>query len=201
MKEAMNKLKKAAKKAVWYGALCIPPIAGTLYGLATKTDVFDGKPIVTEAYVHGKIQRIEAPNPNFIKLKPLNCTKYARVSAETIYGLKYTPADAWNMKYHNKVIAKVKGWSDLEELAKKNMISPGSLVGIYNRHSKYLKDTDEKGLPRNYTHMAVYVGSDSNEKPLFLHQFGKNEGFASLEELWKKHDLEPRDVLMPEDIQ
>lgn len=177
-----------------YGA-GIGTILGTtaLAGAMTKTNLYDGK-IPVEVKSSAGTRTIEAPVFNPLKLSPLHCAAYARMTAKQLYGLKFNPADAWNYPYHNEQVAEIQNSEDLERLEKQGLISEGCIVGIYNPTSPNNKRLDEKGNPVKYTHVAVYLGRNPQTNEMqFAHQYGAKTKVNSLSELTKT-GLQPKAV-------
>lgn len=78
-----------------------------------------------------------------------SCAKYARRAANYFFYKDYSQADhAWNLRYIYETIP-LKNFGSQE--ASRELVS-GDLVGIHYPRSNYLKGTDIKGKPRDYTH-------------------------------------------------
>ena len=165
-------------------------LVGTgVYGTAKETDLFDGR-IPAHVRVNGKDKELEIPDYNLIKVRPANCSKYARMCAEDVFGKHYSFANAWDRRYEDKLVCKA---DNLENLAASETLQPGMLVTWRNSGSRYIQGTDESGADRNCSHVAVYVGIDSKTNELlFAEQRGtkkqvvgykqmKNEGWTPIE--------------------
>jgi len=99
-----------------------------------------------------------------------NCAKYARLSAEKLFGLSYAQADAWHMgRTPGNYVVWRKNESK-EDYSK--IIKPGDLLGIYIRTSP------SNRFDRSYTHLALYLGEGK-----ILHQFGKEALISNLDRL------------------
>jgi hypothetical protein len=127
--------------------------------------------------------------------KTPQCAKYARHVAKDVFGKTYQPDDAWDLQYKNKVVAQVSRRTTLEKLADRGILRPGMMVGIYNPRSDFNSGRDEKGKPREYTHVIVYLGDDpKTSEPLFADQFGQDTRVKTEKQL-KRTGLVPREIL------
>ncbi|MBP7708762.1 hypothetical protein KA107_03680 [Candidatus Pacearchaeota archaeon] len=106
-----------------------------------------------------------------------HCAQYARQAAKDLFGKIYPRADAWNMRYDSKIVARSeKGISEekLSKLAEAGVLKPGMILGVYNPRSTYNGHTDKTGNKLEYSHVVIYTGSE-NGTNYIAQQLGKNQ--------------------------
>ncbi|MDP3882119.1 MAG: hypothetical protein Q8Q31_04565 [Nanoarchaeota archaeon] len=171
-------------------------LLGSIKIAGKKTDLLDSAPLQVKALDNtGNELVYNVPTYNSFKIPPYNCSRYARMAAQDVFGVNYSPGNAWDLKYENDVISEVEG-GNLEKFAETRVLEPGMIVGIFNPQSKYLQEPDKNGNPRKYTHIALYLGQDPEGKPLLVHQYGSNIRVETYDSLRKK-GLEAREILAP----
>lgn len=131
------------------------------------------------------------------KLQNNRCAAYVRKAAEDLFKKKYSPADAWNMRYVNRVTGQMEGLTNLEDLEKLQKLTPGSIVGLMNPQSKYKNRADSQGNPVKYTHVVLYLGEQGG-KHYIAHQFDDEIEKTTLEDLVKR-GLTPVEILNTKD--
>ena len=105
------------------------------------------------------------------------CAKYARLAAEIIFGIKYIPANAWNLKYVNDFVLP-KG--RLENGSGGDVITFFYPSSRYNTRGK--RNLDVKGNARSCTHAGLLYGFNNEGEPVIIHQFKSiiETGFSSI---------------------
>ena len=165
-------------------------------------------------------------NAPILDLPSSHCSKYARLVAEQIFGLKYNPANAWDLhKVNNSVwfadkdannlknvldqyglgVEELYNFKNLALLGKKklNLINEG-IIEDMKPHLKpghvigtYCFASSYNSSERNYSHIVIYAGKDNIGKDHIFHQF-KSEVFSeSLEGLMFS---QPFNILIPREI-
>ena len=121
------------------------------------------------------------------------CSRYVRLAAEDLFGLKYPNVDAWDIRDDSRVREiEIDAENTLEKLAGQGKLKPGMLVGVYNPTSKYNARAKEDGA--GYTHVMLYLGQIDGEL-LFADKFGKNtRPKISLNEI-KSKGLQPKELM------
>lgn len=166
------------------------------YVAARKTDLLDAPPIPIFLEVNGEKRNMEIPKYNFLKMPPGNCARYARNVARDVFGLRYDSANAWDLRYKNKIVTSANN-EQLGDLVERGDLKPGMLVGVYNPKSAHITDLDATGNRVAYTHMVVYLGK-SDGKLRFAHQFKTKVEIFGQDDL-SKRGLEAREVIAPKD--
>lgn len=128
-----------------------------------------------------------APNLN---LESGMCAKYSRLVAEMIFGIKYTPADAWNLKYVNNVIIPMKRLENGKE---------GDIVTFFFPLSKYNtkgnKNLDMNGNTRNCTHAGLLYDFRYDGEPIILHQYKSIIEIGLLSEIEKERKIHATEII------
>lgn len=139
-----------------------------------------------------------------VPVSPPNCARYARFTAEDVFGLKYKYDEdiksrkrgAWNYRYYNKIVAHSEegfGREELESFIRENKLQPGMLIGIYNPQSNYNQWKDKTGKKVEYTHIAIFLGLDEFGVPIFANQIGRNTKIVSADDFaiknWKFKEI------------
>ncbi len=119
------------------------------------------------------------------------CARYARLSAENLFGKKYVRADSWDLKYQNRLVTPE---------PKLGNASPGDLVTMFNEGSNFntssCGDMDSQGLVRNVTHTALLYDFDFSGEPLLLHQWSEGvREIKSLKSMEEEYRLEAREII------
>jgi hypothetical protein len=102
-------------------------------------------------------------NPN----RPGRCAAYATRIAANNFGKKYVRANAWELPQKNRVTFETKlekggiSADGLRVLIGRKAITPGTIIGVYNRASPSNRPD------RAFTHVLVYVGEET-----FWHNWG-----------------------------
>ena len=124
------------------------------------------------------------------------CSRYVRIAAEDLFGVKYPSVDAWDIRDDSRVKEiNLDSTNTLEKLANEGRLKPGMLIGVYNSTSRYNARAKEDGA--GYTHVMLYLGQKNGEL-LFADKFGKStRPKISLNEI-KSKGLQPREVMFIE---
>ncbi|MEK6892714.1 MAG: hypothetical protein AABX07_00770 [Nanoarchaeota archaeon] len=180
--------------------LALAGIVGSIplgsYVAAKKTDLLDARPIPIFLEVNGEKKTMKIPRYNLFKIPPGNCARYAKNVARDVFGLRYDSANAWDLRYKNKIVTSANN-EQLDDLVKRGDLKPGMLVGVYNPKSAHINDLDATGNKVAYTHMIVYLGK-SDGKLRFAHQFKTKFEIFGQDDL-SKRGLEAREVIAPKD--
>ena len=142
----------------------------------------DSEPAI-EKYISATADGRELHVPDY-RLDGVKCSQYARLTAQSIFGITYPMADAWNRPQVDEVVASVRNFDELRNTA----IKPGMIVGLYNPSSQY----NAEGRP--FTHTGLYLGKNSNDRPVFAHYY-HNDSLVETDHQLAKRGLEPRVVL------
>ena len=125
-----------------------------------------------------------------VKLGKLMCGKYARLAAEIMFGKKYVPADAWNLKYVNESLDAENGLVNGE---------PGDLVAFFNPSSGYNTcrngDFDGMGMSRTCTHVGLLYDFDINYDPIIIHHYVFNPEVDLLSRMKRRKGLVPIELI------
>jgi len=116
---------------------------------------------------------LEIPFFNKEQVPDLFCARYARLSAEYIFGVKFPVTHAWKMRNHPQITALPTDNVSFKILSNENQIERGSIVGVYVPKSQRRK------FWRHYTHLSVYLG-EKDKIPVFLEQFGDKIRISNL---------------------
>jgi len=145
--------------------------------------------------INSYIERLKKEKKLFAyNLEKNLCATYALLAASDLYGKKFRWNDAWDMRYSNSVIAKIKNPKDLAELADKGTLKEGMIIGTFNPRSRYLGEKDKRGRPVKYTHLMLYIGKNNNGDLEFAHQFGPKIKKITLNQLHQKK-LIPKEII------
>jgi hypothetical protein len=117
------------------------------------------------------------------------CARFARLSADYVFGKAYPAADAWKMRETEGVFTLPADENEIPKLAKSGVLVPGMLVGVHYKRSSFTS----RDLP--YTHLGLYLG-EQNGKPVFLEQFCDEIRISRLSD-YKKSEFEIREILGP----
>lgn len=151
-----------------------------------KMNLSENKSLFEYVDRDGQSKYIVTPD---IDLKKYRCSKYARLSAEKMFGYKYTPANAWDLKYVNGVIIPEKHLRNGKR---------GDIITFFNLLSKYNtiddKNFDIKGNVRNCTHAGLLYDFNENDEPVIIHQY------ISLLEVRLLHEMEDEYKFRPIEI-
>lgn len=121
--------------------------------------------IETSQYKRGRVD-LEIPTPSLYRLRPFNCSLYARKVTEAM-GNEINPGHAWDLHKVNKS----------KPYDPKNLI-PGDLVTFMNPESRYAT----KG--REETHVATFLGMDPKTgEQMYAEQRGWDTRVSSLQDL------------------
>lgn len=140
--------------------------------------------------------QLKAPVYSSEQVPAFNCSRYARLASKELFGKEYQRADAWNLRYHDKVVQSL-GTNTLDNLYDSGTLKPGMIVGVFNPKSKYNDKLDESGKKVKYTHVILFVGEEkvNGKRELkFAHQFGKNFYLESAQAITNR-GLSPIEVL------
>ena len=96
------------------------------------------------------------------------CARYAREVAAQLFGRRYEPHHAWDFRY-NYETTPVRGFRHLREMHRRGRLLQGYLVGFYNPNSSYLSQRDRNGSVVAYTHVAAFLGEDTDNRLRFGH--------------------------------
>jgi len=198
-------MNKNLKLKVLIPALSIGILGSVYLGNSAKNELMqrmyrDNPTIVetipVEISIDGKQKVLNVPVYDENSVPKNQCSKYARLAAKSLFDLTYSPADAWNRKYCDKVVAKLSEKNSLEELVKDGTLKQGMIVGIYNPKSLYNFGRDQSNNPIEYTHVALYLGTNLKEELVFAHKYEKKTEVVSAKEI-KKRGLVPKYVFSP----
>jgi hypothetical protein len=130
------------------------------------------------------------------RLDPEHCSQYARLSAKRLFDKEYIGADAWNLRYKNKVAHHLKENEDFKELITNNILRPGMMVGVKqpNNRTSYENKKDLEGNKAKYTHVILYVGLNDSGEPEFIHQYGRKKEKIT-EKDFEKRKLTPKEII------
>ena len=92
------------------------------------------------------------------------CSRYARLSSKFIFNKTFPVSDAWHMGFKPSVFVRKLDNNLFEALSQRELIFPGTIIGIYIPQRVHNRDD------RKYTHLSLYLGKKKN-KPIFLEQF------------------------------
>jgi len=198
-------MNKNLKFKVLIPALCIGILGSTYLGKLVKNKLmqrmYGDHPTIVETIpveisIEGKQKVLNVPVYDENSVPENHCSKYARLAAKSLFDLTYSPADAWNRKYCDKVVAKLSEKNSLEELVKEGTLKQGMIVGIYNPKSLYNFSRDQSGNPIEYTHVALYLGTNLTKELVLVHKYGKKTEVLSAREI-KERGLVPKYVFSP----
>lgn len=150
--------------------------------------------IPVQVVENGKTKTLNIPVYDEYSVPKNYCSRYIRFAAKDIFGLEYPKKDAWNQRYHNHIVAELKEESQLEKLVCEGKIKPGEIIGVYNPKSLYNLRKDEADKKVEYTHVALYLGTNCFGEPLLAHHYGKKTEVISVSEL-RKRGLMPKEAL------
>ncbi|VVB83009.1 Uncharacterised protein [uncultured archaeon] len=74
---------------------------------------------------------LDIPIFNKEQVPSLFCSRYARLSAEYIFGIKFPVTHAWKMRNHPQITALPTDNASFKILSNENRIESGSIVGVY----------------------------------------------------------------------
>jgi len=183
-----NLLKKLAREFVE----SLPERQGS--AIARRTSFLDSHHpwIVSD---NGVIKKIEVPIYADLKVPAFHCARYVRYAAKDIFDKNYVGADAWNMRYNERIVVSGDELPLTDTQIFEN-IKPGMVLGLYWSDSKYNEAKDIKENPRKYTHVALAIGSANSifgKDYSFAHKVGSETRLDTINEL--------REIgFMPEEI-
>lgn len=129
----------------------------------------------------------------YFELKTLECSKYARVAAERLFGYLYCSAPAWDLRYLNREVwarqtAGSTDWSDVVE--------PGFLLGIYwpgsMMNTSHCGERDKQDRDRAFTHVALWIGNG-----MMAHQFIDNVRKDPVVDFLFERDMRLESIIAP----
>ena len=126
--------------------------------------------------------------PFFRGIKFLECSKYARMTAEKLSGARYSPAPAWDLGNKNKIIRNING--NLENFV--NELIPGKTIILFHNPWSGFNREDRIG-----THATVYLGIDDDI--IFAEQYFFAQRAIPYSSL-KKRGFIARQILAPKQI-
>jgi hypothetical protein len=119
---------------------------------------------------------------------PDYCSRYARLAAEQMFGKKYPKANAWDISKVCSRVANVGNNEELIALAEDGILKPGMIIGLY------YPDTEHNNFEYPYTHVSLFLGLDSRNRPLFAEQFGDATFISEMKDLKRYRAREILDV-------
>jgi len=168
----------------------------------TSVKLYDyrtGEPFEFERYNVPKIGEEKPfsfrPGPIYSEkqVPPLHCSRYVRLAANDLFGIKYPEDNAWNIRNYQGVSEIVVNGTPLEELVANGKLKPGMIIGVAINHpSRYDASAERSGA--GYTHAILYLGMDKNEELCFADQWGtRTRPKISLDDL--KRSGTPKEIL------
>lgn len=124
-----------------------------------------------------------------------HCAGYARRVANGFYSRKFEPKPAWDFRHFYQTIP-LKGFRDLARVFREGRLEPGFLIGLYN-HNSNLNGTqkDMHGRLAPYTHVAVFLGENTENQLVFGQQVIDLIGLQTDLEMRREGTLRPREVI------
>ena len=135
----------------------------------------------------------EAPVYDEYKVPAGYCARYVRYAARDLFGVEYPSADAWKLRDADGIDEIKVSNDNLENLANKDRLKPGMLVGVYNPKSKYNSNEEVKKV--GYSHVVLFLGKDKDGRLWFADKFGSKTRKKTIEDLKKENGLVPVEVL------
>lgn len=124
----------------------------------------------------------EIPTPKIYKKydEGPSCAGYAVTLARDRYCKDFIFQDAWNIRFRNESVTRIKSEDHVNYLVNEEILKPGMILAVRYLDSNYLRNqVDGEGFPREYTHLVVFVGTDEKGIPTFQHQFeGREESIT-----------------------
>ena len=176
-------------------------LAGALLGgVSCKREVEKVTPksyIPVEIMESNHVKTLRVPVYSLTDVKPLECSRYARLAAEEMFDKKFSATAAWNRRYQDRIAIssdEINNDHFLGELVSQGKLKPGMILGVHNPESHYGKELDQTGNRVKYTHNLVYLGVGKEGTPLFANQFV--EKTSIVDEYWlMDHELTPVEFL------
>ncbi len=149
----------------------------------------------------------------YYKIDPNSCSKYARLSAKKIFGKEYNPANAWDLKYDNKILynfhpEEIINDSIIYESLRKKVIDgtlkPGMILvtsrdmkpNEYKNYRTYrFPGKDKEGNKIEETHAILYLGINKEGEFEFLNQWVNKIEKMTINDFKHKKNLKPRIIL------
>lgn len=120
------------------------------------------------------------------------CSRYARLSAEYIFGFEFPITHAWKMRHNPKIVVTSIDNNIFRDLSKKKKVKSGAMIGVYVPKSQH------NLFWRPYTHLSLYLG-EKNGNPVFLEQFEDKVRISSLSD-YESNGLRLKEILVPADV-
>ncbi len=144
----------------------------------------------------GEIKKLQVPRYGVLRVPEGYCARYARMAAFDLFGLNYTPGHAWDLAHVNYSVKHLHR-DRLEDLARRNVLQQGMIIGMHNSESDYAEGLDCLGNKRKYTPIALYLGTEpETQRTLFADQFEENIEVYNSFKMYED-GLEPREIIAP----
>ncbi|PIN93907.1 hypothetical protein COU54_01185 [Candidatus Pacearchaeota archaeon CG10_big_fil_rev_8_21_14_0_10_31_24] len=183
------------------GVILVASLVGA--GISSKLNVknhshdFRKEFIPTTIVSDGVPLELKVPVYSFDEVPAGYCARYARLVAESLFEEKFVPENAWNLRYSNKVVKDLDR-NNLANLIRDGEIKPGMILGIYNPNSLNNLRSDKSGRKIKYSHVGLYLGTNSFGEGLVAHQYIKDTKVESISDL-ELEGLILKEVIAPKD--
>ena len=117
------------------------------------------------------------------------CAAYAKRVTNDFFERKYGKGDAWDLRYDYVTMP-------VEDLTVQHMrgaVKEGDLVGFTYSETTRLNQLDKRGRPALYTHVAIFLGRDSNGEMRFGQQIYQLSGTLTLREMHPR--FQPKEII------
>jgi hypothetical protein len=114
---------------------------------------------------------IKVPIFPFSEVPRMSCAGHVRRAAQEMFDKQFTTCDAWNRRYHDRLVLQIPSGTRLGTLAHQGILREGMIIGVHNPGSHYLAERDETGKVVQYTHNALYLGRDPRGNPILTDLF------------------------------
>lgn len=138
-------------------------------------------------------------DPNSLGEK--NSSGYMRMAAEKLFRKLYSPCQAWQRKYRDKLIALMEnGRRNLGEYADEGILTPGMGIGFFDPLNLNNWKKDKEGYIIHLTHFALYLGRSAIGKPnlMVAHRYDDATYVEAIDDFkyhFKKKLLTPKEIV------
>ena len=135
----------------------------------------------------GRVKRVVALD---VGLSKLMCAKYSRLMAERVFGIKYTSANAWDLKYVNNIVVPENNFNNIR---RGDIITFFSVESVYNTRGN--ENLDSKGNARNCTHAGMVYDIDIEGRPVVVHQYVSDLEVGFLQDIEKDKRIQAVEII------